>query len=727
MKKKGDTTNISDINDASKIVEEDIFIRKYSIQQQITKGIAVILGIIATIAAIAVFVIGRYYVIHEAGLRYEEIANSSALFVHHSLSERADFLEKISESAVLQNALNNNEPGILDESINHYLAQYPDLEGLWILTKDGNVFAYNQTKEQAGITWNGLTQKNYSNEEWFYKCKNSKNPEFYMNGSEFKTDEANLPKNLFLWTQPISGGKGCILLFENSTLISEDLFKKINFARKNLKIKSIQAHVIAQDGSVLYSTDSEWNKYVGSKEKYNPITQYIKGVPTGTERENVHNNRILFSWSNIKDNLTATENLYVNATIVIQVNMQEILRPLYYLVLMLIGLVVFVTSAASFLVYTQSKKLVYNPIVEIEEAMDKASSGDFSQNALEIFEKNDIGLLTLNLNRLIEKIRTMLLSVLENGKEVVAEGRVFFINLGTMQESALKIKKNLTEATNIVGKISHVAEDIYQNAINQQSLAGANRAAMDNLKTSFEQSSIKRTEITLSAKNVVQKSNSGLQTIAEFANNVEKIAESSKKIRGIINIIDNISDQTNLLALNASIEAARAGVHGQGFSVVANEISELAKRSARSAEEITNLIKETVQQVLDVSNKVENAKGFFKQIAEMMTKLDKEIIEMAEFSVLQETSVLETANRAQKNAMISQEISEITKTQTEYTESLNKIMTQIDQLSSENRIDIEKDDQLLQLFMERIQNLMQTANQFKLSREVIAIGNSSLK
>lgn len=133
----------------------------------------------------------------------------------------------------------------------------------------------------------------------------------------------------------------------------------------------------------------------------------------------------------------------------------------------------------------------------------------------------------------------------------------------------------------------------------------------------------------------------GNSVMDQALNAMNRIHESGKKIGDIVVLIDSIAFQTNLLALNAAVEAARAGEHGRGFAVVAGEVRALAQKSADAAQEIKELIGQSVSQISEGTSLVQKTSEALISVRESVDEMSGVVSQISEASQAQEKAINE--------------------------------------------------------------------------------------
>ncbi len=127
------------------------------------------------------------------------------------------------------------------------------------------------------------------------------------------------------------------------------------------------------------------------------------------------------------------------------------------------------------------------------------------------------------------------------------------------------------------------------------------------------------------------------QSSVESIESVNSLSERAGEINNIITLIKDIAEQTNLLALNAAIEAARAGEHGRGFAVVADEVRNLADRTQKAIGEISVVIKSIQQETHDMTEKSDsmsdNISAMIEYVGSLQTHIDKSVAQIDAMSV----------------------------------------------------------------------------------------------
>lgn len=220
----------------------------------------------------------------------------------------------------------------------------------------------------------------------------------------------------------------------------------------------------------------------------------------------------------------------------------------------------------------------------------------------------------------------------------------------------MSVRSNAESVNVAADEIVLGTDDLSRRTQEQAASIEQTAASMDEITSTVRQNADNAAEADKLVHGVSQQANAGGEIAGQAVKAMEDINISSRKISGIVGLIDQIAFQTNLLALNASVEAARAGEQGRGFAVVANEVRNLAGRSADAAKEIKKLVEESIEQV-DTGSSLVNKAG--KALDDIVNGVQRVTVLMGEIA---------TASREQSQGI----------------EQVNTAVSQMDSVTQQN-------------------------------------------
>jgi methyl-accepting chemotaxis protein len=222
-------------------------------------------------------------------------------------------------------------------------------------------------------------------------------------------------------------------------------------------------------------------------------------------------------------------------------------------------------------------RIIAIPLRNISIVANDIASGNLTSDFKNILRDDEVGKLSKAFQIMQRRLQEQLIEIKEGVNVLSSSASEIMSTVSQLSTSAAETATSISETTSTISEVRQTAKVSSQKA--------------EDISKRAETSD----QVANKGLDTIQKSLDGMHQIKEQMNSIAEIviglSEKSQSIEEIVSSVSDLSEQSNLLAVNASIEAAKAGEHGRGFSIVAQEIKNLATRSKESTKQIRGLVR----------------------------------------------------------------------------------------------------------------------------------------
>lgn len=674
---------------------------------------------------------------YEAKIVIRQTASFIREILSHTLFDRYSHIEMLASSDIARRGVQTINSPSITSTLNEYVSEYGFYSLLMVFDRNGVLKQVNNedanedeidTKKLIGKSYTSWEWEHFDTDtgdynSWFNECVNPKRNKPYFTSVIRKSitlDKLGIDPYNILFAMPVKSGNQTVGCVVSAFKVSE--FRLIlNFSVNQMRRKwrSFELQIIDKNGLII------WESYKQDKESFKTnvinlnatlATRWKKTGQGTMEGEEIHERTKKLMYSGIVKESGYRNYPGLGWGIIARAEVKDIMDPATKVLTSTLAVTGIIISLILVIIFVMSQRIT-GPIDRSVELIERLGEGDLT-SMIRVESGDEVGKLQFFLNQTIYNLRSLVEALVRartraSEVSIDASNKAREVLRASQEQAAI-----LEESSAAIEELGLSTQSIFEASQKQLSGAEANTTAMNDLKMMFTRSADIQTQITREAEESMGHARSGGSAVQMSIQSMADISETSQRILGIIDVINDIADQTDLLALNASIEAARAGEHGKGFSVVAQEISELAERSSASAKEIARLLRMANQKVELGTDKVNATKEIFEKIILSMDKLVKDIAVVRDFDKKQSEAVIQTAQRATNVANLAKEIAEATKLQSQSSEEITKDMVRANEITINNVDQAEALDLLLQNLTGVLDEVGNLVHNFSLPQKV---------